>query len=374
MPASTKNNAITSPGSIRTRSEAEELDPFETALIRLQAHPAITHPGMQVRPLSTVSRGNSNILRIQLQSDEENQYLLMKAYKHYQGFPRQEMVGWLKKDYTTMERLYTHWQNSSKFAIPRPIACYPDLLILVMEEWPGKDLTVVLKQEAHLFPSENTMERLEHLCYLCGEWVKAHQNSDFVKEHPATFYLATFLDYIDIRLRNLVQCPGVPLDELFRKQILQYVQRRWPDLDPSETRTVDVHGDYAPCNVMTDGAKLIIIDFTSYGRGSIYQDLSRFYHQLDMYLFKPIFRPKVIRRLQRALLDGYEPKLEVEHPLFELMLVRHTLCHLCGHVIRDGLIRDGHLEQLPRHQRWYNHMVIRKHIGWLRKTCLSIEL
>jgi len=354
-------------------------NPFETGFSRLQADLTVNQPGTQIIPLSAVEREFSRILRIQLRSPFSgaggghrtgrvapapphdgvgNQYLLMKQYILPQDVPRQVMEERLQKDYATMERLYTRWKHSSKFAIPRPIACYADLLTLVMEECSGEDLAAILKREAPFFPSPKKVERLEYFFYLCGEWLKANQNSAPVKQHLSVYSLETYLDYNDIRLRRLVQYETVPLDESFRKKILQSMQRRWADIDVSETYAVEIHGDYGPGNVMIEGEKLIIIDIAGCGQGSIYHDLSRFYHQLDLYLLKPAFRPKVIRRLQRVLLDGYDSKLEVQHPLFEMMLVQHTLCHLMG---------VGLLEQLPIHERWYNRRIIRRHIRWLRK-------
>ncbi|MBI1923529.1 phosphotransferase [Candidatus Poribacteria bacterium] len=337
----------------------QNLNLFEVALSRLQAHLAVNQPGTQIIPLSPVERQFSKILRIQLKSEAGDQFLLMKQYRLPQDGLRQVMIGeQLQKDYATMERLYRHWKDSPQFAVPCPTACYPDLLTLVMEECEGETVSVILGRNAPFFPSKKTIECLTRFCHLCGKWLKANHESDSIKKQFATYSMGIYLDYNDIRLQSLVQYAHIPLEEPFRKKILQYMQRRWVDVDPSETYAVEVHGDYSPGNVMTDGKKLIIIDLANAGQGSIYHDLSRFYHQLDMYLFKPIFRPRVIRRLQRALLDGYNPKLEIQNPLFELMLVQHTLCHLMG---------IGRLEQLPAHERWYNRRIIRRHIRWLKK-------
>ena len=367
MSASTKNNITSSASLVEAQNKADKSSPFETALMRLEAALSIV-----LRPLSTARYENSNMLRAQWQRAGENRYLLLKQYVLPQDIAlahevdlRQVMVTRIQKDYATMEMLHAYWENSAKFEIPRPIACYPDLLILAMDECLGQDLTILIRQKARFYPDTRTMEHLKDLCYLCGEWVKAHQQGNFGKEQPATFYLEAFLEYIDIRLCNLVKSSHVSLDESLHQEILRYARRRWRDLKAVETRTVDIHGDYAPSNVMTNGEKLVVIDFTTYGHGSIYHDLSRFYHQLEMYLSKPIFRPKVIRCLQRALLNGYDASLTPQNPLFELMLVQHTLCHLIG---------IARLEQVPFHRRWYNRRVIRRHIRWLRETCLKLEI
>ena len=307
-------------------------------------------------PLTLKVRENSKILRVQALTGEAPPYLLIKVYANNDSLDGTVPADRLKRDYAVMHELYSRWKDSPKFGVPKPIACYPDILAIVMEECHGENLSVILNQEARFFPRQSSLSRLEQLCYQCGEWLRLHHNEE--TKVPGSYTLKDFLDYVDARLQKLVSQPTVPIDDTLRCQVLHRIEEQWHNVDVTETCTVDIHGDYCPSNVMVVGKRLIVIDLAQYGRGAIYHDLSRFYHQLDMYLVKPTFRRKVIRHLQRALLDGYDPTLSPQNPLFQLLYARHTFCHLLG---------ISRWENLPIHERLYNRMLIKRHMEWLKR-------
>jgi hypothetical protein len=89
-------------------------------------------------------------------------------------------------------------------------------------------------------------------------------------------------------------------------------------------------------------------------RGSLMQDISRLYVQLDLMRAKPQFRPTVIRELQDALLRGFDPELTAARPLFRIMLLRHHLNHLVTLVVRreklPAALYNAHLRAV--HRRW----------------------
>ncbi len=344
-------------------------DSFIEVLSRLSKDLAESHPGTCVSPLSIDIRKNSTILRVNWEQNSKTGFLLIKQYsitgdisdRHSHDTAKQILETRLRKEFEVSKRLFKLLEESPHLFVSHPLACYPELLILVIEEYPGMDLSEILQRKARFFPSANTRQYLENLCRMCGEWLKFHHEKTVVPGGSDSSYLDDFPDYIDQRLRQLINSQIIPIDEPFRDDILRFLDYRIESVDRESKQTVNAHGDFAPGNVLTDGDKLVVIDLDQYGPGAILQDLSRFYHQLDMYLCNPIFRPKVIGRLQAALLDGYDPKLRIDDPLFQIMLVKHTVCHLAG---------LAKLSSAPAHERWYNQRILEKHIGFLKYTCL----
>jgi hypothetical protein len=68
-----------------------------------------------------------------------------------------------------------------------------------------------------------------------------------------------------------------------------------------------------------------------------------------------------LKGLQRELLRGFEPGLGAEHPLFQLMYLQHTACHLLTLTVKKA----GMLE------RAYNGRLIARHQAWLRSFCAA---
>jgi hypothetical protein len=70
-----------------------------------------------------------------------------------------------------------------------------------------------------------------------------------------------------------------------------------------------------------------VVDFAMYQSGSVYHDLTHFYHRLTILRHKPIYRRSVIRELTEAFLEGYAGKARLDSPLFSLFVVQHLVCH-----------------------------------------------
>jgi Ser/Thr protein kinase RdoA (MazF antagonist) len=122
----------------------------------------------------------------------------------------------------------------------------------------------------------------------------------------------------------------------------------------SDLADVLVHADLAPGNVLIAGRRVVVLDFAMTHRGSLMQDISRLYVQMDLMRAKPQFRRQVIHALQKALLRGFDPGLTKERPLFRLMLLRHHVNHLLTLNVRrerfPAAVYNAHLRRL--HRQW----------------------
>jgi Ser/Thr protein kinase RdoA (MazF antagonist) len=91
---------------------------------------------------------------------------------------------------------------------------------------------------------------------------------------------------------------------------------------------VAIHGDFCPENILLDRDSVWVIDFAGGERGAALHDLAYLYCHLDAVAAKPWVAAAGVKELQQALLRGFDPGLREEHPLFRLMLLRHTLCQM----------------------------------------------
>ena len=87
-------------------------------------------------------------------------------------------------------------------------------------------------------------------------------------------------------------------------------------------------GEFCPANVLVDGERLSVLDFGMSTLGVSLSDPAQFYNHLEMLRHKPIYRPMLVRELQRGFLDGYgRPDLETDS-LFALYRIRFKLSRM----------------------------------------------
>jgi hypothetical protein len=83
-------------------------------------------------------------------------------------------------------------------------------------------------------------------------------------------------------------------------------------------------------------------------------------------MHKPWYRPSTIARLRRALLDGYDPRVSPDQPVFQLHLIQHLLCHWLG-VLKPAAV-PYHVRRYRQwtgllHRRELARLVARLHEG-----------
>jgi len=254
-------------------------------------------------------------------------------------------------DYTTTVRVHNQMGGLDRFSAVRPIACFPDELALVTERASGRTLGAVLEHDASWWPSSRRLLSLERTLASTGAWIRAFQAGT---PDNGAFSLGGMRDYLDVRLRRLTNMSLARFPEAWRNGVLRYFDARSAEVNSGELHEAPIHADIAPGNVLVNGDEIIVIDFAMATTGGKYHDVARLYSQLEFLTCKPKFRSSIVARLQSALLEGFEPRLSPRHPLFELFLVQHTVCHLAnlaGHP-GSGSSRAYNWDQRREHRRW----------------------
>jgi tRNA A-37 threonylcarbamoyl transferase component Bud32 len=261
----------------------------------------------------------------------------------------------VSRDFEATRRVHQALVGIEGLGAVRPIACIPDDLVIVTEEVPGATLSDLLELRGAWRPAQPAIRELAGVLHHVGAWLRAFQG---IESPGRRVLLGDMRAYLDVRLRRLVDSPRGALDEAERQRLLGYFDATAQDVAAADLEEVGVHADLAPSNVLVNGTTVTIIDFAMAATGGRYLDVARLYTQLDFLTAKPKFRPRVVKALQQALLDGFEPGLTSDRPFFRLFLLQHVICHVANLSLNPSpaLARLYNLHQLRRHHAWLQRL------------------
>jgi serine/threonine protein kinase len=331
---------------------------FANALDRLsaQSEQYFGHRAAIIQPVALADREAARVLRARVRTPNGNdRHIFVKVFK-----PRgQSSEDWrfmrarVTHDFAVTSEIYRALSEVSDLSAVRPLACFPEELILVTEEARGEPFDALLERRATWQPHNRTLDELTHVALRIGGWLKAFQG---VRRLDGRITLDAMREYLDFRLRRLVSNRNGAFSERQRQSVLSHFDALSRDVGQADLNEVLVHGDIAPSNILveTPGPKIVVIDFAMASTGGAYLDVARLFTQLEFLKAKPKFRPHVVARLQAALLEGFDPSLRPSHPLFKLFELQHVICHIANLSLNPAppMARLYNLYQLHRHRRW----------------------
>jgi phosphotransferase family enzyme len=301
---------------------------IDQAVARLQGDPLLPFiSGRQAvtRVLSVATRPFSYVARVESESAAATRRVIVKIPRLMPG-KTDRRVPRLKLEIAAAQALAHTLKDQAELSVPDVVAFYPEIPALVWGEVGGETLETMAARTARGIPSAAALARLEQACYGAGRWLRVLQDGTAVEGRE--FSLEEMADYIDVRLRRISELGPRGLDIYWRARVKRvFTSAHLPDTALGLTA---VHGDFSLSNIMFDGTRIIALDFSRFGIGSRYYDVTRLYHQLGLLLHKPWYLPSTIARLRRALLNGYDPSLGADEPIFRLFQIQHLLCHWLG--------------------------------------------
>jgi hypothetical protein len=333
-------------------------------LDRLRSEAAVHFgaPDVHLSPAGFEERIFSYVLRVAVRSageEEATSHVYIKVFKNRALPGVEQMRERVVRDFETTRRVHEAMTASDDLGAVRPVACYPEHLAMVTEEMQGLTVGALLDARSRWFPGTEVLRDLEKTMATIGRWVRVFQTID---RRNGRISLDELRSYIDFRLERLVREPSARFAEADRARVLSHIDALVSLVTPADLADVLVHADLAPGNVLVAGRRVVVLDFAMTHRGSLMQDISRLYVQMDLMCAKPQFRRQVIHALQNALLRGFDPGLTDEHPLFRLMLLRHHVNHLVTLVVRrekfPAALYNAHLRRL--HRRWIAAELLRR--------------
>jgi hypothetical protein len=331
----------------RLRAEGERL--FGTSDVRFSLVQAVEGEASTVRKFAVAGGG-------------EIKAIFVKLFHANDAGPsgRESVRARVVRDFEFTSRLYASMATLPRYAVVRPLACFPDCMAVVTAEANGETLATLLERRAAWWPAARSVEEMGNALSAVGGWLRAFQA---IEPCGGRFSLASMRAYVDVRLRRLMATSPAQLDAGGREHILAYFDRIATLVDSGDLREVLTHADLAPSNVLVNGDQVTVIDFVTVAPGGVFMDVARLYTQLEFITAKPKFRPVVVGELQRRLLEGFDPTLRPDRPLFRLFLLQHLLCHM-SNLARNpapALARLYNRHQLRLHRRWLQ-VLLRDHL------------
>lgn len=306
--------------------------------------------------LLRVARPYSEVRRVRVAGAVRSPLIYVKVFRPRTSGP--DEVAFMQRrvagDFAATKRAHDAFSSAHELAVPRPVAAFPDLLALVTEEAAGVPLADALERQLRFTTALARLQSLMRAMHRVGQWIDLFQRAEGTR---GQLDWPEVCEYIDIRLRRIVTHSRSPISAADRTDILAALDRCWDGVPDSERRQVAVHGDLALGNVLVADSCVTVLDLAMVGTGSIYHDLAHMHMQLGLLQVKPMFRPRAVRMLQDALLQGYSNDVSAERPLFQVMLCQHVACHLSGLLFRPA----------SPLARIYNGWVARRHGRWLRQ-------
>lgn len=319
-----------------------------------------------IEPLSELRRPYSALLRVRVAAGYGTRGAYIKILEPRADTPAELAATRqnVQREFESTKLVRIALAGRAGLEAVRPIACFPDEFALVTEEVDGPTLSAMLVRLSSGWPARGVAERTYDALRLCAAWLKAVQSA-----LPAARAVTsdTVKKYLDRRLDELGKAARCRLTDRGRAMLERYRDRLLAGVAADGLGPAWIHADFCPDNIIVREGQVTVLDFTMAGSGTHYHDLAHLFLSLDAMRAKPWFRPAIVDRLQRELLEAFEPGLDADRPLFALARFQHVLCHLVslqtvtGHVAR--LYAD---RQHRRYRSWLQDATGLGREGWAR--------
>lgn len=310
------------------RSEAELPPVFRPVLQRLRDDAARSPLGARLVPVAHQARPFSNVVRLQVtpEGDASPAYWYAKV-QTLKDIPDADahMRRRVLHEFETTGKVERALTGRAGLDALHPIACYPELHTIVTEEIRGITLLRYLEERLSWIGGAAGIAQAAEAAGRAGAWLRFFQQIDPCDDEIQTEALR---DYIDLRLQRLVSSGRSPITPPVRLRVLRHVEALGAVVPSAQRRSVMLHADLAPGNIMVTSRGVAVLDFAMASRGTYLHDLARLTLQIDLMRGKPHFRPAAIGDVVSALLQGFDPDVSPGQPLFRLLSLLHRVNHL----------------------------------------------
>jgi hypothetical protein len=223
-----------------------------------------------------------------------------------------------RREFDVLVELERRLWDDPELGAVRPVRCWPDQLSLLTEEFPGEKLARALSRGRG--PGRAAAE-LAGLCRRVGRWLALFQA---LVPPAGAATVEDLLGYCERRLRLLVDCRPRDFRDL-AGPLARRLESLAAAIDPADLRSVARHNDFRPDNIMTDGVRVAVLDFTGFTGGPALYDFVKFWMKLDDLAFGVSYRPSVVESWKQAFTDGYGVRPDVGSPICVLLRAGNVL-------------------------------------------------
>jgi thiamine kinase-like enzyme len=341
--------------SLATHSDS--IPEFEQALRRLQEEGGRYFEPARIdfQPVTSRNRRFPRVLQVHVQNSAQPCDVFIKTFKPANGSAESRRVAQerLRREYEALLRFNAAMSGNPGLRVIRPIACFPEELCIVTERVPGITLRRFLKDSAPWrFTKTARNIALVSVFEKVGSWLRVFQKID---RSEKTVSLSAKRSYLESRLQLLLQHYPGAFSSADRDTLLRHFDRLIYETGSAEFPEVGVHADFTPDNVLVvNDSEIAVLDFEMASAGTRYDDLAHMYMHMDSQKAKPWIEAENIQDFQHALLRGFDPTLEAAHPMFQVALLIHVVCHFVFTAVTEKKASRIHMMRddfLWRH-RW----------------------
>ncbi len=303
--------------------------------------------GEAVRIEKSLGGQESDIFILSSDTKDSPLRLYVKVVKE-DNFRAGTLTARLHAEYCCLKETYEYFRHSSLHGAVRPVAFFPHWRAIVTAESPGILLKPLVMSYTRLL-SMKDIEPLKRIAFLCGKWLW-----DFHHHVRAetSFEMEEISLYVSRRLGMLEGAGLMDCDlGMGLRNNLERMQKRGAQALPR----VLLHNDFIPGNILADGEKICVLDFSWVGKGVAYFDIVSFWLELQKLGEAPQHSRDKIAALQKAFLEGYGgiSDRSVEFKCFELLHRVNSLADLCrGRQKMAWLPRIMAEYEIRNHRRW----------------------
>ncbi len=280
-------------------------------------------------PVLSIHRPSSEIVKCQVSFPGKNLHVYIKFFYRKEGsvqIGESEWLSRLENEVRITQNLFGHFKFHDEFSVPNIIAYFPEYKAVVMEESQGEQLLKIVSQKARGFPSQKSLTMLGRYFDRIGKWLayfQEHTREDSV----AILNLQEMLDYIDLRLKKLINSP-LGIRKNFESDVKNYITDMIEKSNLSNITSCGVHSDLSLSNILVDNRTVTVLDFSMYKTGLCYNDVSYFCVRIEHLAYHPFFRRRTIDLMEKSFLNGYAPGYNLKNPLFKIYYMRHKINRL----------------------------------------------
>ncbi len=305
--------------------------------------------------LSSFERMYSSQAVYKIEGKKGIKKVFIKIYKNFHNEQKEKFKATIKRDFKTNLFWYDYLAPIKGFTTFKPVYHSGHLHAIITEHFNGVNIGQLIYKKAKYFPSKKNIDFFSNGISKTGKLLKILQDK---KVTDKKYNFNDIIDDVDIRLVKLKNNPYAKFSEKNRQAILNFYKRCVSEFPDEEHSMVHLHLDFTMGNIMLNTDEVALHDFGEIGVGHHYFDMTRFYHQLELLKYKPIYRPGVINKLQNTFLNSYGYTDGPNDLKFRFFLLRHFITHFVG---------VARLDILPIKQKMYNKWVILNHHKNIKK-------
>ncbi len=255
-------------------------------------------------------------------------------------------------EYNTLINLFPKFKDTPKLRVPEPVLIIPEYSCIIVKGYKYPSLHADTKYLKYLV-SKKKFNILKNKFRLLGNWIKHLHNFSFEQISCLEFF-EQINEFCDYRLLKLEKSKIKSIPVGFRKHVIGLMENAKMELIGIKIPLVGTHGDFGSWNVLSTDEGIMVIDFATYKKGPICNDLLRMFVYFNDQTLNPFQSKKRIKNLFRSFLSGYGPLPEVPNSLIYICEIKNRLTSLFGAIFPSAHWRNK-LEQ---------KLIIRNHFNW----------